>query len=315
MSDHSDSVFRAEALAHYQNRYRHGEVLRLYSPWLPWTYWLLLLLVSAGLLFAAFAKINRYASGPALVVMEGRSEVHATLAGTVATIDTPPGTRVRAGDAMLHFDATLEMHELTRMESEFNLLLVRTMQNPADQNARQDLSRVRAQRDLAAARKEERVLRAAAAGIVSDIRVRPGQHVEPGDVLLSVVGKDARFHLRAFLAGHCRPQLRPGQELRFELVGYRYHRLLLKIDKVADEVIGPQIARRYLPAGSADSLALSGPVVLVQAQLLDQHFSVDRHSFAYYEGMHGTAEARVEAQSLLITLIPALRALFPNEHL
>jgi len=39
-------------------------------------------------------------------------------------------------------------------------------------------------------------------------------------------------------------------------------------------------------------------------------FTVDGQSFDLYHGMNGTVEARVRTESILVSLVPSLRALF-----
>jgi pyruvate/2-oxoglutarate dehydrogenase complex dihydrolipoamide acyltransferase (E2) component len=53
-------------------------------------------------------------------------------------------------------------------------------------------------------------VRAPVAGVVSDVRIHPGQQLLPGEVILSIVGEDARFEVVAMLPGHRRPLLKPG---------------------------------------------------------------------------------------------------------
>lgn len=314
MAGDSRDIFRREALDHFQRRSELGELLRLHTPWTARAYWLLLGVASCGLLFVALGKINRYASGPAVVILEGRSEVTAKTAGMVSAVLVAPGTRVRAGEGLLQFDAVAEHSELERINGEFTLLLVRTLLDPADRIARQSLSTLRAQRELAVVHQDERVVRAAHEGLVSDIRVRTGQYVTPGEPLLVLLSDNAHFRVSAFLPGQFRPQLVKGQSLRLELTGYRYRYQTLGITKIGDEVIGPMTARRQLAAGSADALPLDGPVVMVQAEILADRFSADGRSLPFYDGMQGRVEVRVTTHSILISLIPALRALFPNDY-
>ena len=81
---------------------------------------------------------------------------------------------------------------------------------------------------------------------------------------------------------------------------------------VGDEVIGPTEVRRFLGPTLADSLALTGPVLLVEAQLPAPTFVVDDERYRYHEGMPVVAEVRVESESLLEMLVPALRGVIPH---
>jgi len=131
------------------------------------------------------------AMGAALIRAEGRREVTASAAGTVAVVDVRPGERVAAGRLLVRLHDASEGAELDRLDHEFELQLVKSLRDPADQTARQALTSLRAQKELAQARLDERSVRAQQDGIVSDVRIRPGQHLNPGDVILTLVPPDA----------------------------------------------------------------------------------------------------------------------------
>jgi membrane fusion protein (multidrug efflux system) len=97
--------------------------------------------------------------------------------------------------------------------------------------------------------------------------------------------------------------------MRLELTGYRYAYQNLVLDSVAEEVIGPAEARRYLGNQVADALPIDGPVTVVRAQLPGSSFTVDGETFFYHDGMPATAEVRLRSESILLTLVPALRRL------
>lgn len=309
----ANDLFREEALAHYAQREAQGDVLRISPVWTQWTYWLLCAACAVGLLFAAFGSVHQYAPGPAVVRAEGRVDLTARAAGTVADVEVQSGQRVRAGQLLVRFYEAPEISERERIRREFDLLLVRTLRDPTDQGSRAALSTLRAQRELAESRLQERSVRAPRDGLVSDVRIRPGQHLGPGDVVLSLVGEPEQFTVLAMLPGHARPLLHPGQLLRLELAGFRYAYRELRIDSIGDEVVGPTEVRRSLPPEIADAVPLHDPVVLVRARLPTATFAMDGHSYRYHEGMQGTAEARVRTDSLLLTILPALRAVLPHE--
>src|SRR5690606_10741821 len=114
---------------------------------------------------------------------------------------------------------------------------------------------------------ENRSVRAPRAGIVSDVRVRPGSHLAPGDHIVSIVSEDALPTIVALLPGKDRPRLRPGMTLQLDLPGYEKTRERAFIEEVGEEVIGPEEARRYLGNEIADALSIQGSVVIVRARL------------------------------------------------
>lgn len=314
-------LFRREALEHHARGLRdEGSLLRISPSWTRWAYRLLLLVFAAAALFAVLGSVHEYAAGPAVVRLEGHSEVTAKLPGIVTAVEVEAGQRVAAGDLLVRFYGAQEAAELDRVRREFELGLIRRLRDPSDPAAESALSRLRAQQELAEARLEERSARAPHPGVVSDLRVRPGQHLVPGQVVLSLVGEDPAapeagerdlgLSIVALFPGHYRPLLRPGMKLRLELQGYRYAYQHLVIDRVDDEVVGPAEARRVLGAGIGDALSLSGPLVLVRARLPAATFESGGRVYEYHDGILGVAEVRVRSERILQTLLPGSRALF-----
>jgi membrane fusion protein (multidrug efflux system) len=100
--------------------------------------------------------------------------------------------------------------------------------------------------------------------------------------------------------------------LRLRLSGFARSSELVTVESVGDEVVGPAEAKRYLGQEAADLVPINGPVVLVQARLAAPTFTSEDKTFHYYEGLTGTAEARVRAQRVLIALVPGLRWVVPD---
>lgn len=299
-------VFRAEALEYRARGRAEGRVLRFDPAWTGQTYWLLVAAGLAAALWALLGRVDEYAVGSAVVRMEGRVDVTSPVAGTVDTVAVVPGQRVAAGDVLAALHDAREVAELARIEAEFEEQLVRLLHAPGDVDVRSALVPLRAQRDLARARVEERRVRAPRAGVVGDVRVRPGQQVQPGDLVATLAGPDARFRVVALLPGQYRPLLRRGMPLRLEVQGYALAWQEVVIDALGDEVIGPVEARRYL-GPVADTLAPSGPVVLVEARLPGRRFVAGGRTLAYHEGMAARAEVSVRSESILAMLVPGLR--------
>ncbi len=151
------------------------------------------------------------------------------------------------------------------------------------------------------------------AGIVRDLRIRPNQLVAPGELLLTIVGDDDDLSVIAILPGQYRPLLKPGHPLRLELTGFRYAYQRLTIDSVGDEVVGPNEVRRFLGQEVADSLTLQGSSVIVQAHLPSRHLRPTAAGTSTTTACTATAEARVRSESILLALVPGLKAVFGGE--
>lgn len=307
------NIFRTEALEHRDRAQREGGLVRLSPSWTGWVYWLVLATAGAALLYSALGTVNEYATGPAIIRVRARQELTAPASGVVSAVPVSSGTRVEAGQVLVLLHNAAEQAELERLEHEFELQLLHWMRNPADETARQALMGLRAQKELARARLAERSLRAPRAGVVSDVRVRVGQQLSPGEVVLTWVGEDEGLLVTALLPGQSRPFLRPGGRLRLELDGFRYEYRELVIESVSDDLMGPSEARRFLGPNLGDTVALQGPVVRVEARL-PSSFQYEGHALHYYDGMLGTAEARIRSESFLLRLVPGLKLLLPSRE-
>ncbi|MCG8461088.1 MAG: GAF domain-containing protein [Holophagales bacterium] len=320
-------VFRHQAVEqHLAGFGDRGKPLQVSPAWSHWVFRLLVMVFVVALIFAAVGSIHEYAEGPAIVRLGDRLDITATLAGTVGRAPVAVGQEVAAGELLVAFHQENEAAELARIHHEWELGLVQRMLHPADPGIGRSLSSLRAQKQLAESRLEARAVRAPRAGVVGDLRVRPGQHLVPGQVVATLVagpgagsprpaGENAvepgrGAHILAFFPGHYRPLLGPGQPLRLELEGYRYAYQHLTIDSVAGEVLGPTEARRILGAGLDDAIPVGGPVVWVKARLASAEFESEGRLYPYHDGVQGRAEVRVRRERLFTTLFPGLKRFF-----
>lgn len=293
----------------FQRNVTPSEPLRLSPVWSRVSYWVLVGALGAFLIFSLVGEIDEYATGPAVVQFAGRTDLTALAAGTVAAVEVTAGQRVEAGQSLVRFNDTREVAELAQIASELTLQLINRLRDPRDSDAEQALISLRAQRDLARARLEERNLRAPAAGTVSDVWVRPGQYLLPGQIALSLVGRETEPTLAIMIPGHFRPLLTPGMPMRFEISGYRYAYQHLEVESIGDEVVGPAEIQRFLGPGISDAVPLAGPVVIVQARLPSRTFEAEGRIYDYHNGMHGIAEVRIRSEKILLALVPALKRL------
>ncbi len=308
-----EELFRQEALAHHLRRDSgEGRVLELSPRWTRWAYRLLLFIFAGSLIFALVASVDEYARGSFIVRAHGRADVTTPQAGTVTAVEVEAGQKVAAGQLLARFYSAGEAAELGRIRREFELALIQRLRAPSDPATERILSSLRAQKELAEARLEERSLRSPVAGVVSDLRVRPGQHVLPGEVVVSVAGEQPEMSVIAMLPGHFRPLIRSGMPLRLELDGYRYAYQRLQIDRVGEDVLAPSEARRFLGASAGDALTLGGPVIFVYARLPSSTFESSGREYLFHEGMRGSAEVRVRSEGVLTALIPGLEAVFTS---
>ncbi|MEO1367566.1 MAG: HlyD family efflux transporter periplasmic adaptor subunit, partial [Acidobacteriota bacterium] len=271
------------------------------------TYRLLLSMVAVVVLFAVFGRHYEYAEGPAAVLADGQLDVTARLSSTVTDVMVEPGERVRHGQVLARFFSEQQATQVEAFRREIDTLMLDRLRNPSDQGAEAALAALQAGYDMASAELDRLTVRAPRDGRVGDLRIRPGQLVQAGEVLLSMTDSEAPLTLLTLLPGRYRPQLSPGMPLRMQIAGYPYDYQHMTIESVGENVLAPGEARRLLAPAIAGSLEIQGPVVFVRARL-SSTFTSDGHTYRFHDGMLGTAEARIRSERLIFTLIPGLRA-------
>ncbi len=298
------SLFRPEALESHRSRGSEGALMNLSPRWVRRAYPVACALVIAALAFAVWAKVPTYSTGPVVITVDGH-DVTAPAQGTVEQIAVNPGDRVLAGQALAHLYSVQEQAELGQTEQEYQNALT-TFLLDSDDGAKQALAAASAKRDRARAVVEARTVRAPEGGVVSDVRVRTGQNLMPGDRLLTIVPEGADPVVVALLPGQDRPRLRVGMTLQVELRGFIKPRERVIITEVGSEVLGPDDARRTLGTQFADLVGNNGAWVLVKARLPRRTFAAQHHTYHFHNGLRGTGEVKVENKPFLVTLIPAL---------
>jgi membrane fusion protein (multidrug efflux system) len=304
----SSALFRQEALDHARSPRVYGDVLRVSPVWARRTYAIVVASVAAALVYAVFGTTYQYASGPALVRIEGRRELTARAAGIVSDVYVQPGQRVRKGDVLARFYSEQEQAELDRIQREFDARLLQVLRNPADKEDRQAAAALEAERQLAERKLGERSVVAPEDAIVSDVHIHPGQAASPGDPLLVLAREESHAQLVAVIPAQYRPMLHPGMSMRLELTGFRYIYRDLTIASVGDLAIGQSEVRRYLGPDLADTISVDGPVVLVHATIPSATFEAQGQSFLFHDGMPGRADIRVRAERIIMSFIPGLRS-------
>ena len=308
-----NSVFQAEALAHHARGAAEGSLLHYDPRWVTISVRILAAAAVAAFLFSLLFTVDEYASGPAVVRIDGRRVMTSSVAGPVESLEVQAGQRVEVGDVLIRLRGGEEGAELARATSDYDLQLVRYLVDPHDTTAKQQVSTLRARRDAAKNALETKVVRAAIAGIVSDVRVKPGQPVAAGEVLCAIVPPDAtQISVVALVPAEYRPMMTQGLDMRFELDGFRYEYADVRVEEVSSEAVGPAEVTRLLGTDRDGALRLDpGGKVFVTGRLSAQTFTSEGERYRYYDGLSGTAEVRVRREPILVSLVPALRRILP----
>ena len=302
-------IFRQEAIAHMVRRGHEGDVVRVNPAWVSGAYWIVLLVLLAGGVFGYFVHIHQYSEGPSVVRVTGRSEVISYDGGTVTSVEVVNGQEVKAGQVLARLHDTEQAVKLRSLEAEFERKLVAYLQTPADPSVRQALGQIVSERESAIAAVNARVISASHAGRVKDIRVVKNQRVEAGGVIASIARADQPEGLAviAFLPGSDRPRLRAHQKLRLSLPGYRNVHFDTEVRAISSDVLGAKEASaRYLGERLADSVGVSGTVVVVEGRLASAKFEAEGESFELHDGMLGRVEVQLESRSVLESILPGL---------
>ena len=297
--------YRAEALAERMSQRSQGELAHLDSPWIAWSFRGLVGISLLIALYAGVVQVGDHAVGPAVVRLGGRAEVAAIQAGTVAEILVSPGEAVDAGQPLIALHDTDVAAQLASLELQFEQHLRRLLLDPDDEGAKSAITALRGQRLRAGALRQAYEVKASAPGVVLDLRVRTGQPVATGDVLLALGRDPAEASVLALLPGEDRPRMCPGLPLHLSVEGYPDAHVELVVAEVSEDVIAATEALRLLGPAVAAGLDLQGPVALVRAALPDG-FASDGTRYRYHDGMHGLAEVEVRSTSLIEALVPGL---------
>ncbi|HEY0705246.1 MAG TPA: HlyD family efflux transporter periplasmic adaptor subunit [Polyangia bacterium] len=310
----ANKLYRSEALSAHQAANRIGEPINLTPGWLGTAYWVIAWALVAFVTYGSIASVVEYAEGPALIRIDGRRDLVSVTGGSVMEVDVEPGQAVEPGQVLARLYSGAEEQELDRVVREFELRLVRLLVDANDQATRESLAALTAQREQMEARLREKSILAPAKGIVTNVRVRPGQSIAAGDVAMTLVDEGSGgFSVTALIPGQFRPLLRSGMRMSIALDGYPHVHSLLSVDTVSDEAVGPTEVRRYLGQEVADSVFLQGPLVMVRARLPQPTFLYDGRRYRYHDGMPATAEIGVRSVRVLVSLFPALRKVFGNQ--
>lgn len=307
----NDDLFRREAIdAHASGFSERGQVLRYEPGWSRWTWILLLAGFVTAMLFATFGRMHDYAAGPAVVRIGQRVEVTSPTEGAVTRIEVRAAERVAAGQPLVRLYGASEAAQITNLEEEFEQRLRQRLSAPGDSAIEASLIDVRTRLEQARDRLDQRIVRAPIAGVVGDVRIRPGQHASAGELLLSVLADADQRTVLGLVPAQFGPQLEAGQPVRLTLDGYPDLAFRLRLRSVGAEAAGAADMRQAVGRSMADSLPAAGPLVLVDALLPEGSFRDGGRTFTFTDGMRGALEIRVRSRPVIVHLIPGLDAAF-----
>lgn len=312
MSAAPRSLFREEAMEHYNQGEQQGSLLQLTPRWVRFTYWNLVALSLTLAVLLAVVHVHEYARGPLLIQVSGVEDITSTAEGRVSRVLVRRGQRVREGEPLVQLYARGELAERERVLQEFRAQLAVRLTEPLNASSRQTLGSLRAELELNDARVSERTLVAPFDGWVREVRVQENQHLGAGEVVATLSKEETEVKALLLVPGEYRPLLVPGQPLRLELDGFAYLYQDVTVSAVSDELLGPMEVKRYLGAALGDVVKVEGPMVRVEARLPDEGLRAHGQLYRYYSGMVGMGHVQVRSRNGWMLLVPALEALRSN---
>lgn len=220
-----------------------------------------------------------------LIISEESLDVATRVEGRVESVKVQVGSVVRQGEVLVKLDARSLREDLAMAEAE--------------------LLSSKAELEVALASLEQ-------------ARERLARRERPEQLKLQAISEEelstARYEQRMTLAKWevARAKVQEN-EVRVELDGFQYEYRELTIESVGEQLIGPGELKRYLGPDLADTVEITGPIVLVRAALPSRTFSVRGRVLGYFEGMPARAQVAVRAEPILVAMIPGLKVLFPHD--
>ncbi len=227
---------------------------------------------AAALLFLQLAVSFEHTNGLAVVRIAEGFAVTALTEQVVRSVEVAAGQSVTAGQLLVRCYDDQEAAALEHLIQAFQVALLDRLRHPTDSANEQSLRTLSREKELAETQIETRSVRAPISGVVGEIRVREGQQLDAGDLVLSLISEATAPAIISIFPGRYQHLIEPGIPLRLELPGYRGAAHHLMVDAVSAELIGPAEALRMLGAHTASCFTPSEPVVLVTSRLPGRTF-------------------------------------------
>jgi hypothetical protein len=103
--------------------------------------------------------------------------------------------------------------------------------------------------------------------------------------------------------------------LVLKIDGYPQSREEVRILEVASDIVGPNDAARYVGKEIAQTLLLSGPILVVRTSLPHDTFESANERFYYHDGMVARAEVTVRDEPLITALVPGIKQLYDDPRI
>lgn len=134
-------------------------------------------------------------------------------------------------------------------------------------------------------------------GLIAAVAARPGTWVARGDPIVTIVDDLSGYEIVSFVEVKHALRVRPGDRSVVSLDGFGVIEEMPVVSEVAQTALLPQEVARYLGNPSRSTNGTS--VVLLRHALTAASFVSSSGSYQFVDGLSGTAEIALQAQSLL----------------
>ncbi len=300
------SLYRGEALEAHRTRGNEGVLVHLSPGWVRRTYPFLLAAIAIALVFCAFIKVPTYATGQAVMVIDG-TPVTSAIPGNVAELNVVANTAVKKGAVILKLNSKAEQDELESAQREEDAFVSTYLFDQTDENNKKNLIAAAQKVEAMKKRIEQKTIRAPHDGVVSDIRARLGEPLSAGDPIVTILPEDSEVTVTTFLLASDRPRLHKGMNMKVNLAGYTKSPETATITYVGNEGIAPEAVAKYLSPTLAGMFKLApGSYNIVKAKMPSRTFKSQNQTLYYHHGMSAKVDVLINEKPFLVTLIPAL---------
>lgn len=297
--------FRPAAVRAHRERSFGGAVLREPPAWTQAAYRMTLLCLLVAVALLAVERVDVHARGHAVVIRPGSTDLTAVEPGTVAAVHVEPGQEVAADELLVELEPSAELAALDAAREARRQAVIARLSTPDAPNVAERVAEASARIEAAKAALEQRRVRAPFAGVVGDVRIRVGQAMIGGDTAVTLLDPDGPVEVRAFVPAADRPALNAGQTMLLDLDGFADVPTATRVSVVSTEGVGAGEVARWLGRERADAMPLQGGSwVMVSARVPSTSYEAHGTTFAFHEGMTGTAEIRLDSKSLVFVLFP-----------
>jgi multidrug resistance efflux pump len=305
------SLYRPEALESHRRRGQEGVVAELSPSWVKRTYWVLLVIIIAAIIFAAWVKVPTYSTGTGVVVFDGE-KISAQAPGTVDKVFVVGGQEVHVGTLLVRLKADKEEADLAQANTQLRKTLEQYLFDNADEQVKKEVITLQGNQRRAEEALKQKSIYATADGVIAELTAHAGLPVEFGAPICQIIKPGTKPQLIAYMPGNDIARFHAGDTLQIALPGFEKTPEKAKVVEVATNGIAGNEAKRTLGPQLSESLALKPETtyVIVKATL-PASFRAKGKDYPYLSGMTAKTEIKIESKRFIVTLLPSLEKYIP----